>query len=448
MENVPKKRRYKTYLDFGSCESLTDHELRVRFCLLDNWFCLIIIFCLQKLSRFINSGQEPSQASQSVVDPTEHRSDFLNNQSTEPDSNIDGYDFDENFLFESDISSSEDLEEDMDDVNSPAMEHDSENFVEIEENLTDFEENLIFGSENEADTSSEKLDDETLHDVKLKCSKRDIREMLLTFYLRHNLSWAALEDLLILINMILGEKFLPSSKYLFKKSFPVKQAPVSVFYCSECNRYLGTNSTPLQCAGCKSSISQNNCKFYYGIPMRDEIKRLIDKFDLINFVPTTREDVISDVHSANLYKGLQKAPDEVIISLTINTDGVNVFKSKKHGSLWPIQAVINEIDPLERFNFENSILCSLWFDRDPDMGLFLMYFVEQMKTLNTNPILIKNNEGVVKKVKVVPLLFTMDVIARCLLQKFTQFNGYSGCGFCLHPGKNFVKRILIEIFLN
>lgn len=182
--------------------------------------------------------------------------------------------------------------------------------------------------------------------------------------------------------------------------------------------------------------------------MRNELTRLIQKFDLINVVPNTSEDIISDVHSADLYQRIKKNQDEVLITLTVNSDGVNVFKSKRHGSLWPIQAVVNEISPLQRFSFDNSLLCSLWFDRDPDMGLFFMNFVEQIKDLNENPIYILDNQGVPKKVKVVPLLFAMDIIARCLLQMFVQFNGRKACGYCLHPGKkivNFLFRDLIRI---
>ena len=50
-----------------------------------------------------------------------------------------------------------------------------------------------------------------------------------------------------------------------------------------------------------------------------------------------------------------RSPDN--ISLTLNTDGVAVFKSSKC-SLWPVWLVINELPPAERYV---EIRCSVGF---------------------------------------------------------------------------------------
>ena len=57
---------------------------------------------------------------------------------------------------------------------------------------------------------------------------------------------------------------------------------------------------------------------------------------------------ISDVYTGREYKkhSFLRSPNN--ISLTLNTDGVAVFKSSK-ASLWPVWVVINELPPAERY---------------------------------------------------------------------------------------------------
>lgn len=59
-----------------------------------------------------------------------------------------------------------------------------------------------------------------------------------------------------------------------------------------------------------------------------------------------------------------------LITLTINTDGINVFKSKRKASFRPLQMIINELPKNVRIKSENTILCGVWFVIDPQMNLF------------------------------------------------------------------------------
>lgn len=77
-------------------------------------------------------------------------------------------------------------------------------------------------------------------------------------------------------------------------------------------------------------------------------------------------NVLTDVTSGEYYKELkEKNPN--LISLTFNTDGVNIYKSKRKSSLWPIQMVINELPKAERYKRENMILAGIWYGPDPDL---------------------------------------------------------------------------------
>ena len=74
-------------------------------------------------------------------------------------------------------------------------------------------------------------------------------------------------------------------------------------------------------------------------------------------------NLISDVTDGLLYKqlfdgrffrGFRKNETEVHLSLQFNTDGVSIFKSSSSG-VWPIYAVINELDPKKRYFIHKQI---------------------------------------------------------------------------------------------
>lgn len=62
---------------------------------------------------------------------------------------------------------------------------------------------------------------------------------------------------------------------------------------------------------------------------------------------STRSTDIVDVYCGQEYQRHSFLRDENNISFTVNTDGVNIFRSSKY-SLWPVWLVINELPPAER----------------------------------------------------------------------------------------------------
>ena len=123
--------------------------------------------------------------------------------------------------------------------------------------------------------------------------------------------------------------------------------------------------------------------------------------------------------------------DKRNISLTINTDGVQVFKSPP-STFWPVYFCINELPLKLQMKKENMILAGLWFERSkPEMLTFLEPFVAKLKELETG-ITINNRKFGTFVSKAVLLLGMYDKPAKCAVQNFTQYNGMHGCGRCLY----------------
>ena len=120
------------------------------------------------------------------------------------------------------------------------------------------------------------------------------------------------------------------------------------------------------------------------------------------------------------------------VTLTFNTDGAPVFVSSTY-SIWPIQLVINET-PLH-VRSSKTIVFALWFGKNkPDMSVFLDTFVKEINELTESGIscTIRGEDRLIKPYAV---CCCVDTVARAPMQGIIQFNGKSGCNWCLHPGE-------------
>jgi hypothetical protein len=278
--------------------------------------------------------------------------------------------------------------------------------------------------------------------------------MVLAYFLRHNLTWQALEHLLLLINSILGSSVLPKSKYLFKKVFPPKLKPSINFFCKKCNLILdhdqlkNLKNETCPTAGCGEHINLSTSKgsnFFLTFPIKSQVKELIEKNCNFAFNGLNSEsNTITDVCDSILHKNLPTSTLRTV-TLTVNTDGCSVFESKKKGSLWPLQLIVNELDPKIRFLPENIIVTGIWFGGDPPMEIFLKPFIMELRKSNQTEISIGSEKF---KIMIQPLIFTVDTIAKDCIQKKIQFNGYNGCSYCDHPGINLCRdptRDMVEL---
>lgn len=277
----------------------------------------------------------------------------------------------------------------------------------------------------------------------LRISKFETLVMVLHLAMRHGMTDVFVEDLLHFVNVIVGEpNAIPDSKFLFNKLFSAGSKPSIQFYCPDCELYLGLSTGFSEVVGCKQcgkehTVASLNGGYYF---VTLDIKRQISdvlarphlKLTERNFVP----GVVSDIASAELYEclaannGILSNPNALTINF--NTDGSPVFKSGPN-SLWPVNFVLNEIHPSQRFWAENMMLAGLWFGKKGAiMDVFLQPFIKDLKLLKKDGV-VWNRNGVVVQSPVYALSCIADSVARPKVQKFHQFNSSFACPYCEHP---------------
>lgn len=289
------------------------------------------------------------------------------------------------------------MESDDSDMESfePEMELDDSDMesVEPEMNLVDSDMESL-EPESELDNSDMESDDESQSDSDVDDSDVDdpVALLILQFYLRHNLTSVALDELLTLINKInkMESANIPKSKYLFHKLLPKTESPIMYYYCKNCMAYVGEKEsltrefgvTLVKCSNCQYQFnlkSKTKAEFFVQLKLKPQIEKIVRKFKDHFTKPNSEnkdaDTTYNDVTSGEYYKSIKKnVPD--LLSFTFNTDGVRMFKSKKKSSLWPLLMVVNEVPKEHRFKRENMIVGALWYGADPDFSMFLKPFIE------------------------------------------------------------------------
>lgn len=189
------------------------------------------------------------------------------------------------------------------------------------------------------------------------CSSLSITKfetMLMIFYmtLRHSMTSALIEDILKLINKIVGDDNALPSKYFFQKLFSQGTTMETQFYCPTCCIYLGPkhnfNDCEVACPSCdyrSPASSMKNETFFIPFSIKDGIKDILQRPDVnINLDNHINVDnVIRDICDGKIYQSLKKENRRKnALTITFNTDGASLFQSTG-GSLWPIFYIVNEI---------------------------------------------------------------------------------------------------------
>lgn len=144
---------------------------------------------------------------------------------------------------------------------------------------------------------------------------------------------------------------------------------------------------------------------------------------------------ISDVHNASHLKSLQNQvkPGRNLLSLMLNTDGANKFKSNST-SVWPIQLIQNYLPPKVRYFPKNIIVAGLFYGEEkPDCMEFFFPLISELKDLMKSGMLFEIDEN---RYEFEPIIThcCVDLPAKRMLQCIKQYNGYCACTYCLHPG--------------
>lgn len=261
----------------------------------------------------------------------------------------------------------------------------------------------------------------------------EIMLLVISFFVRHNLTKKALVDLLKLLNLILGSQILPESHFKFTKYCHKILNYTKQYFCSECQLYLGksneiTEIKDMICPNCSNSKIKYFITNAMSSYLRDIIMNNIDS--ILKYSQDLKEDFLSDITKGSFIENLKKKYEN-FFTISFNTDGIAAFNSNIQKSLWPIIVTINELPPKLRYSKKNIIIAGLWLDNiQPPMELFLKPFCDELNNLFNEGIKIKN-----QIFKIICAAGCADSVARCKLVNFKQFNGKFGCTYCKHPGK-------------
>ena len=172
----------------------------------------------------------------------------------------------------------------------------------------------------------------------------------MSFVLKHNLTDAALQDLLNLIALLIPTpNICITSMYKFKNFFSSTQLDYArIYFCKKCKSAID-GMVQGQCRSCRDQLDLKS--FFIKISISEQLKNLFGKHGFYTwlqhrFTRSTRSGHLSDVYDGELYQNLSK-PGEFLsfkehISFQWNTDGVPLFHSSSF-SMWPLYLKINEL---------------------------------------------------------------------------------------------------------
>ncbi|XDV26081.1 hypothetical protein PO909_029878, partial [Leuciscus waleckii] len=224
-----------------------------------------------------------------------------------------------------------------------------------------------------------------------------------------------------------------TSKHLFLKELkPVEGHLQCHIYCPNSEYYIGDQDSEGQCVVCHTTWDKNsslkNGNFFIYLPIQTQLEHLLQREDIAQRLKsrdsTCNSETYEDIGSGKMYHNLYKIGGPLHCthgySLTLNCDGVPVFKSSLYG-IWPLYGIVNELPyPVRK---ENVLLFGLWFgDKKPNVNTFLKPFTLECQKLSTAGFKIKRN-SLLEQCRVVAALMMCDSVARPILQNMTQCNG-------------------------
>jgi hypothetical protein len=270
-------------------------------------------------------------------------------------------------------------------------------------------------------------------------------------YIKHKSKWCEIESILQLINKIAKMEVVKTTKYSFLKYFENNMDCNFYVFCSnkECRRICkiksGSETKKFTCANdeCETVTCVENVEVaFVTFGLELQLRQLLEKHKNVLIFPKSDHDEfpITDVWSGNIHRKIMKATKKAFVSLTLNTDGVQVFNSSSK-LLWPIILSVNNL-PLEmRFNQDNLIVAGFHMSNELDMATFLESLILEVKSLNSKG----GIDLSFGKFEVFCPLSSLDAPAKSKVQNMAQFNGYFGCPYCTDKGEYSKKSVKFSI---
>lgn len=277
---------------------------------------------------------------------------------------------------------------------------------------------------------------------------------ILAYSIKFNLSKTCVDGLLQLIKNLLPTSNVPETKYLFYKCTSTISNLYEIhLYCPHCDSYISKLTSKNEhdkCSTCSEPFIADELikkgNFFLYMPLLYQLKMKLENEDLMKNVTIFKskfEDncgTYRDVMDGDSYRNIDGLRNSNNLSVQFNVDGIPLYRKSKY-DIWPIQVIINELDPIERKR--NIMMCGLWFGKKkPVMNEFLIPFVDELQLLQKEGLKwkdVRHGKTTIQTTKVYTLICSSDAPARSAMQNFKQFNGTFGCGFCLQEGERVEK---------
>lgn len=275
-----------------------------------------------------------------------------------------------------------------------------------------------------------------------------IIDRVMQHYIRHNLTLVCVEDTFKLLNFISdSKKKLPVTKYHIMRQFEER---VSIHLnreiyikCINCNIYSKASSVRREgaCTQCEKHLVCGETNFFVYMPLEKQILHCLKlNWPIIQDYIDKNHDSsdITDVHNADFLKKLykknkRKNSDRKLLSLVLNTDGANKFKSNTL-SVWPIQLILNFLPPEHRYIPKNILTVGLYYGvTKPNCWSYFYPLTNEIKQLQKEGISLEIDDQILVFEPVISHC-VVDLPAKSMLQCIKQYNGRNACTYCRHPG--------------
>lgn len=247
------------------------------------------------------------------------------------------------------------------------------------------------------------------------------------------------------------EKLPPGKVELLKLFWETHDLPNILIFvkCDKCKKSTKVQADQkqgLKCLHCDELLKTNETNFFVIIPVEQQIVQSVKEnwTEICQYSESWNgEDTktYKDARDGSILKEiLQKyeGSDENVLSLCLNVDGANKFKSNSF-SVWPIQLMQNFLPPHCRFLPSNIILNGLYYHKSKSndeltFHEYLRPLIDELNHFKKNPITVEI-ENEIYKFKPVVTHCTVDLPAKSKLLEMKQFGGYNACSYCLLRGE-------------
>lgn len=295
--------------------------------------------------------------------------------------------------------------------------------------------------------------------------RKTLLDKITQVYVKHPQTLECLTDWVKVINTRLEDyEKLPEGKVQIMELLRENQHNlIDIFFfikCDKCRKGTKVQADQKKgskCDHCSANLKTDETNFFVILPVEQQIVQSVHmNWSAINKHWTEiNERETNEASDTKSYTDAQdgeilrnilaeyKDSEVNILSLCLNVDGANKFKSNNY-SVWPIQLIQDYLPPYMRFIPQNIILNGLYYQKsgegaELDFHSYLQPLIDELNALARNPISLEI-EGVHYKFKPIVVRCAMDLPAKSKVQETKQFGGCNACTYCHIPG----KRVLIE----